>query len=83
MGFSRQKYWSVLPFLSPGDLPDPGIRPGFPALLEDSLVSETPGKPYASLLSVTLGKPSFPHTLIKSMEKTLINVLGHKELDVI
>ena len=27
MGFSRQEYWSVLPFLSPGDLPDPGIEP--------------------------------------------------------
>ena len=27
MGFSRQQYWSVLPFLSPGDLPDPGIKP--------------------------------------------------------
>ena len=32
MGFSRQEYWSRLPFLSPGDLPDPGIEPGSPAL---------------------------------------------------
>ena len=32
MGFSRQEYWSGLPFLSPGDLPDPGIKPGSPAL---------------------------------------------------
>ena len=32
MGFSRQKYWSVLPFPSPGDLPDLGIKPGSPAL---------------------------------------------------
>ena len=32
MGFSRQEYWSGLPFPSPGDLPDPGIEPGFPAL---------------------------------------------------
>ena len=32
MGFPRQEYWSVLPFPSPGDLPDPGIRPSFPAL---------------------------------------------------
>ena len=32
MGFSRQKYWSGFPFPSPGDLPDPGIEPGFPAL---------------------------------------------------
>ena len=33
MGFSRQQYWSGLPFPSPGDLPDPGIEPGSPALL--------------------------------------------------
>ena len=32
MGFSRQEYWSGLPFPSPGDLPDPGIEPGFPTL---------------------------------------------------
>ena len=32
MGFSRQEYWSGLPFTSPGDLPDPGIAPGSPAL---------------------------------------------------
>ena len=32
MGFSRQEYWSRLPFPSPGDLPDPGIEPGSPAL---------------------------------------------------
>ena len=45
MGFSRQKYWSVLPFPSPGDLPDPGIKPRFPALEADALTSEPPGKP--------------------------------------
>ena len=45
MGFSRQEYWSGLPFLSPGDLPDPGIKPGSPALQADALSSEPPGKP--------------------------------------
>ena len=45
MGFSRQEYWSVLPFPSPGDLPDPGIEPGSPALQADALTSEPPGKP--------------------------------------
>ena len=45
MGFSRQKYWSGLPFPSPGDLPDPGIEPGSPALEADALTSEPPGKP--------------------------------------
>ena len=40
MGFSRQEYWSGLPFLSPGDLPNPGIEPGSPALQVDSLPTE-------------------------------------------
>ena len=44
MGFSRQEYWSGLPFPSPGDLPNPGIKPGSPALQADSLLSELPGK---------------------------------------
>ena len=42
MGFSRQEYWSGLPFPSPGDLPDPGIEPRPPALQADSLPSEPP-----------------------------------------
>ena len=45
MGFSRQEYWSGLPFPSLGDLPDPRIEPGFPTLQADSLPSELPGKP--------------------------------------
>ena len=40
MGFSRQDYWSGLPFSSPGDLPDPGIEPRSPALEADTLPSE-------------------------------------------
>ena len=44
MGFSRKEYWSGLPFPSPGDLPDPGIEPGSPALEADTLTSEPPGK---------------------------------------
>ena len=47
MGFSRQEYWSGMPFPSPGDLPDPGIEPGSPALQTDALPSEPPGKPQA------------------------------------
>ena len=45
MGFSRHEYWSGLPFPSPGDLPNPGIEPGSPALEADALTSEPPGKP--------------------------------------
>ena len=44
MEFSRQEYWSGLPFPSPGDLPDPGVEPTSPALQADSLSSEPPGK---------------------------------------
>ena len=40
MGFSRQDYWSGLPFPSPEDLPDPGIEPRSPSLQADSLPSE-------------------------------------------
>ena len=42
--FSRQEYWSGLPFPSPGCLPNPGIKPGSPALQANSLPSEPPGK---------------------------------------
>ena len=49
LGFSRQEYWSGLPFPSPGDLPDPGLKLGSPALQADSLPSGThsqgPGPP--------------------------------------
>ena len=45
MGFSRQENWNGLPFPSPGDLPDPGIKPRPPALQADALPSEPPGKP--------------------------------------
>ena len=44
MEFSRQEYWSGLPFPSPGHLPDSGIEPGSPALQADALLSEPPGK---------------------------------------
>ena len=50
MGFPRQDYCSELPFLSPGDLPNPGIEPGSPALQAVSLPTEPPGKPKRALL---------------------------------
>ena len=45
MEFSRQEYWSGLPYPSPGDLPNPGIEPGSPTLQADALPFEPPGKP--------------------------------------
>ena len=54
MGFSRQEYWSGLPFPSPGDLPDPEMEPGSSALQADSLPSEPPGKPYITIVMFSL-----------------------------
>jgi len=45
MGFSRQEYWSGLPFPSPGDLPDPEIEPRSLALAGVFFTNEPPGKP--------------------------------------
>ena len=45
MGFSRQEYWSGLPFPSPGDLPNPGIKPVSPALAGKFFTTEPPEKP--------------------------------------
>ena len=75
MGFSRQEYWSGLPFLSPGDLPDPGIKPPSPSLQADSLPL-TPGKPFVDykalfkeenfLLLSSLLEKTFPPLLCTS-----------------
>ena len=51
MGFPRQEYWSGSPFPSPGDLPDPGIEPGSPALALDSLPLSHREKPYEGIMS--------------------------------
>ena len=65
MRFSRQEYWSWLPFPSPGNLPNPGTEPGSPALGADALTSEPPGKP-AEVISRSL-----PKTLL-SLNKVLL-----------
>ena len=60
MGFSRQEYWGGLPFPSPGDLPDPGIKPMppvSPAFAGKFFTSEPPGKPLKRMeLSSKVGK---------------------------
>ena len=63
MGFSRQEYWTGLPFPPPGDLPDPGIEPASPAL--------------AGRFSITalLGKPGY-QAEVTSLKKTLLDNLG-------
>ena len=57
MGFSRQEYWSGLPFPSPGNLPDPGIEPRSPALWTNALPSEPPGKAFMLLYSAQKYSP--------------------------
>ena len=59
MGFSRQEYWSGLPFSSLGDLPDSGIEPGSPALQADSLLTEPPGKPLVECQSKSETPPPY------------------------
>ena len=54
MEFSRQEYWSGLPFPSPGDLPDSGTEPGSPALWSDTSPSEPPGKPLKRFINSAL-----------------------------
>ena len=56
MEFSRQEYWSGLPFPSPGDLPDPGIEPGSPALWVDALPSEPPGNQPLQVKASPIGR---------------------------
>ena len=62
MGFSRQEYWSGLPFPSPGDLPNPGIEPGSPVLQADCVLSEPPGKPHSRerILAIPTREEKYP-----------------------
>ena len=75
MGFSRQEYWSGLPFPSPGDFPDSGIKPRSLALWEDSLLSETPEKPlgWEWLLK------QCPGDLVKAEAESLVGEIRHKQ----
>ena len=75
MGFSRQEHWSGLPFPSPGDLPDPGIKPGFPSLQADSILSEPQGK--LSLLAELKRHPSTVHNLQDQIRTVLYRVVTH------
>ena len=57
MGFPGQEYWSGLPFPSPGDLPNPGIKPGTPELQAGALPSESPGKLQLPTIDINLYFP--------------------------
>ena len=74
MGFSRQEYWSGLPFPSPGDLPNPGIEPGSPALQADTLTSEPPGKPnFSNHLSLSFLFLKMPKAQVLTTSLNLIS----------
>ena len=73
MGFSRQEYWSGLPFLSPGDLPDPGIEPESPALQAHSLPAELPRKTHNQSLVPTFFL-LYPKTDVQFSSVQLISV---------
>ena len=64
VGFSRQEYWSVLPFPSTGDLPNLGIEPRSSTLQADTLPSEPPGKPFAYLSKGVLKMPYMKYSYI-------------------
>ena len=76
MGFSRQEYWSGLPFPSPGYLPDPGIEPSFPALQADALPSEPPGKTSTPKKGNAKECSNYQTTaLISHTSKVMLNIL--------
>ena len=75
MEFSRQEYWSGLPFPSPGDLLDPGIEPGSPAWQAGSLPSESPGKSFLHILSYIFFKMFLKSIQVKKYIKTLVQCL--------
>ena len=85
MGFSRQEYWSGLPFPSPGDLPNPGIEPGSPALQTDALPSKSHGKPdwLGSIDTVSQSVSSVAQscpTLCDSMNRSMPGLPVHHHL---
>ena len=79
IGFSRQEYWSGLPFPSPEDLPNLGIEPGSPALQADALPSEPPGKSpkhkYQLLFDCNVIQQEISCQQIGILNDSLINLL--------
>ena len=72
MGFSRQEYWSGLPFPSPGDLPDPGIEPVSPAVQADDMPSNGVAGSYGNFI------PSFLRNLHSVLCNGCINLHSHQ-----
>ena len=83
MGLCRQEYWSGLPFPSPGNLPDPGIKPGSPTLQAEALPSALSGKSISFLELSNIQNdlvPSFAYAAVDCLQRLsvtqLVNVQG-------
>ena len=76
MGFSRQGYWNRFPFPSPGDLPNPEIKPGSPVLQADSLLTELQGSVCFTLMErrKERGRYSILRTLILLLVIIAVNI---------
>ena len=79
MEFSRQEYWSRLPFPSPGDLPKPGIEPRSLTLQADFLPSESPGKPpnYSNTMIINISVPFFQSIPMKYYNSTISYIIEY------
>ena len=78
MGFSRQEYWSGLPFPSPGDLPNPGIEPGSPALQADALANQITLSKLQVCVSYKSGKrPHCPQILSRRVSVHWLQLGSH------
>ena len=81
--FSRQEYWSGQPFPSPEDLPDPGIKPGFPALQADSLPTELQGKPLVYLkIKLIIRTSKMDYYITVTPLTILLEVLSYSSVPV-
>ena len=79
MEFSREEYWSGLPFPSPGDLPNPAIKPGSPVSQVDSLPSEPPWSPLNCsppfLISFPPATDGYLTSLLSSTHSPKVNLI--------
>ena len=76
MEFSRQECWSGLPFPSPGDLPNPGIKPGSPAMRADALPSEPPGNQLFLTLILRKSELDLDYVCDKPCRQSLVHRFG-------
>ena len=79
MEFFREEYWSGLPFLTPGDFPDPEIEPASPVLQADSLLFELPGKLVAKLWVIMLVEAVQAREYNIHLEFTLLLIQGRSK----